>query len=195
MPMRKRITLLTIVIFAALSVGLVYGASSSSTGVPVLVNYFSNANTSGFPDGTVQLTNPGETGGTICADIYVFYPDEEMAECCGCTLTPNDLRTLSVNTNLTSNPLTGTVPTSGVIYIVSGAGPTCAPNKLSLVPPTINAWGTHILAPSTGGFAITETDFQSQSLSGAEVTALDIGCQSIVNEGSGHGVCSCGSGS
>ena len=33
------------------------------------VDYFSNANTSGAPDATVHIINPGTTYATICADI------------------------------------------------------------------------------------------------------------------------------
>jgi len=67
------------------------------------VNYFVNANTPGAPDGTVRLTNPGTSGATVWADIYVFYPDEEMSECRSCSLTPDGLRTLSINDDLTSS--------------------------------------------------------------------------------------------
>ncbi len=45
---------------------------------------------------TVQL-------GTLCAMIYVFDDNEEMQACCGCPVTPDGLRTMSVITNLTLN--------------------------------------------------------------------------------------------
>jgi len=34
------------------------------------------------PDGSIQVINPGTSGGTLCADIYVFDQSEEMQECC-----------------------------------------------------------------------------------------------------------------
>src|SRR5579863_6832508 len=70
----------------------------------VLVNYFSNANMPAVPDGTVHITNPGSNvnGGGICANIYVFPPTGAMAECCSCNIAPNELRTLSINTDLAS---------------------------------------------------------------------------------------------
>jgi len=40
--------------------------------------------------------------------IYVLDAYQEMTECCACAESPNGLRTLSVNKNLTNNPLTGT---------------------------------------------------------------------------------------
>jgi len=193
MFLTTRTLLRIVVILASLSVvGLAFGQEPADT---LQVNYFVNANTSGLPDGTVQMTNPGTSGATICAMIYVFYPDEEMSECCGCTLTPDDLRTLSINTNLTSNPLTGTVPVNGVIKVVSSkdtAG--CDPRHLAPVPSTRD-WGTHVLTPSTGGWAVTEEEFLNATLSSAEVSQLQAGCSAIVLEGSGHGICSCGTGS
>jgi len=193
--MRKQITLLTVAILATLSVGLAFGqASPASTTAPpeLLVNYFVNANTEGAPDGTVQLTNTGTTGtapvaANVWALIYVFYPDEEMAECCSCELTPNDLRTLSVNGDLTSNPLTSSPLTSGTITIISSSSTT--PTKIT-PSGTIRAWGTHIL--TTG---VTEEEFQTSNLGSAEGAQLQHECSAIQLDGSGHGICSCGTGS
>ena len=44
------------------------------------VNYYANANTSGYADATVRITNPGTSSvpgvpGNLCAMIYVFSPD------------------------------------------------------------------------------------------------------------------------
>ena len=84
------------------------------------VNYFSN-NFAPAPDATVRIDNPGLTYGNLCAMIYVFDADQQLSECCGCVETHNGLRTLSVRSNLTSNPLTGVVSRNGVIKIVSAA--------------------------------------------------------------------------
>jgi len=177
-----------VVILASLSVvGLAFGQEPADT---LQVNYFVNANTSGLPDGTVQMTNPGTSGATICAMIYVFYPDEEMTECCGCTLTPDDLRTLSINNDLTANPLVGIKATNGVIKVVSSKDTGgCDPRHLAPVPSTRD-WATHVLV--TG---VTEEEFLNATLSSAEVSQLQAGCSAIVLEGSGHGICSCGTGS
>jgi len=160
------------------------------------VNYFANANTSSAPDGTVYITDVGTSspnGGNLCADIFVFDPSQELTECCGCKLTPDGLRTLSVNTNLTANPLTGVILTTGVIKVlsatvVSGGCPMPTAPKVS---PGLRAWGTHI---QNANFAITETDFQDAGLSAAELARLGSECSAIVEVGSGKGRCSCGSG-
>jgi hypothetical protein len=193
--MRKQVTLLTIAILATLSVGLAFGATGTSSGDPaVLVNYFTNANTAGAPDGTVQVTNQGASGATVCANIYVFYPDQELAECCSCAVTPNGLLTLSIDSSLTSNLLTSTPLPTGTVTIVSSAGPSCNPTSIS-PNSAIDAWGTHILSPTTGGYVITETQFLTSSLSTAEIKSLETNCTAIVDVGSGHGICTCGSGS
>jgi hypothetical protein len=175
-------------------------AAAATAGTTYSVNYFTNANTAGFPDGTVELIDPNSNGGStvgqepnICANIYVFYPDEEMAACCSCMLTPDGLNQLSVNNDLTSNPLTQTVLVAGAIKIVSS--PATAGCQATAVSPTpaVLAWGTHILAPSTGGFWITESSFSAATLSTNELGSLQSGCKAIHLEGSGHGICSCGS--
>jgi len=151
------------------------------------VNYFSNAN-SGYPSATVRVSNPGTSGGNVCALIYVFDPSEELRECCGCPVTPDGLITLFVDSNLTSNPLTPGPLTSGTIEIVSSKGEkTCNPASISPTA-SVRAWGTHIL----NGGLVTETSFQDARLSSAEESLLQTGCEAILTVGSGHGVCTCG---
>lgn len=152
------------------------------------VDYFSNANTSGAPDGTVHIINPGTTYATICADIFVFDDHQEMSECCSCSLSPNSIRTLSVNTDLTSNPLTGKLLSHGAIKIVSS---TCGdPAKLNPTP-ALKSWATHI---QNSRFTITEGESQMATLSQGEIAALDQQCAGIELDGSGSGICSCGTG-
>lgn len=189
-----RMKLLTLLAFVLVAVSLVGLASAAEPADTLQVNYFVNANTAGAPDGTVQLTNPGTSGANVCAMIYVFYPDEEMTECCGCILTPDDLRTLSINNDLTANPLVGIRATSGVIKVASSSAASgCDPRKLAPTPST-RGWATHILGLSTGGYAIGEGEFQNATLSVTEVSRLQAECSAIVLDGSGHGICSCGSG-
>jgi hypothetical protein len=157
------------------------------------VGYFSNANT-GEPDGTVRLTNVGtniSTPGTgnLCALIYVFEPDQQLAECCGCLITPDGLLTLSINNNLASNPLTPVTLHTGAIKVVSaGPGAGCNPSKPTPVA-GIRAWGTHIQA----GGVVTETEFSDSTLSTGELNLLKNRCGSIQNNGSGFGICRCAS--
>jgi len=161
------------------------------------VDYFANANTSGAPDGTVRITSPGTAAGNICAYIFVFDPYQEMSECCGCLNTPDGLATLSINSDLTSNPLTGVTLTTGLIKIlsVSPIGNACPlPGQstgVDVIEPAIRAWTTHI---QNSNFAITETASPDATLSAGEVARLRNECNAIVLDGSGKGICSCGSG-
>jgi hypothetical protein len=175
------------------------------------VGYYSNAHSdnpctnTGEPDATVRLTNAGtqigskaDPSGNLCAMVYVLTADQQLAECCGCALTPDALLTLSVNENLTSNPLTSVMPTNGDIKIISSTGaPTCNPSKP--VPTAgIRAWATHIQNVTTGNLIDTlttfetETAFSDSTLSAGELKMLQNKCQAIQNNGSGYGVCTCG---
>ena len=160
------------------------------------VGYFSYANTPGAPDGTVRVTNVGTNittpgSGNLCAMIYVFEPDQQMAECCGCLVTPDGLRTLSIDANLTNNPLTPVTLTTGAIKIVSSSGAAGGCNAAKPTPVTgIRAWGTHIQAAGV----VTETEFVDSTLSAGELALLKNKCSSIQSNGSGFGICSCGIG-
>jgi hypothetical protein len=188
----------TILVVIALTLAICAGTAVAQTTPPadtLKVNYFSNANTTGAPDGTLRMTNPGTAPGNVCANIFVFDADQELSECCSCFLSPDGLRTLSVNTDLTSNPLTGVSSTlnTGVIKLVSttltvGACP--LPTNLNPIP-ALRAWTTHI---QNAGFAETETASQDATLSTGEVSRLKAECNAVRIVGSGAGVCSCGTG-
>jgi hypothetical protein len=157
------------------------------------VNYFVNAHTTGYSDGTVYVSNTGLSGGNLCADIFVYDVNQEISECGACLITPNGLQTISVNNNLTSNPLTGKTITTGTVLIVSAktASGTCPLPTTAIAPAAgLRAWGTHIQT----GNQITETIFQDETLGGSELSALQNGCFAISLAGSGSGVLSCGTG-
>jgi hypothetical protein len=183
---------LAFLVVGVLCVAVFTSAALASTAPPpadtLKVDYFSNANTASAPDGTVRLTNPGTGGGNIWAAIYVFDPQQELTECCECLLTPDGLRTLSVNSDLTSNPLTGVILTTGLIKVVSTS--TTSASKLTPTP-AIRSWATHI---QNSNFSVTETASQDATLSSAEVSRLNSECSAIQRDGSGHGICSCGTG-
>jgi hypothetical protein len=147
------------------------------------VDYFANANTSGAPDGTFRITNAGTAGGNLCAYIFVFDPD--------------GLGTLSVNVDLTGNPLTGVTLTTGAIKVFSVApvANACPLPGTTTVPQPFEAglrsWTTHI---QNSNFTITETASQDATLSVAENVRAYDECLAIVLDGSGHGICSCGTG-
>jgi hypothetical protein len=181
----------TLVICLALAVCLSTTAWASTAPPPadtLKIDYFANANTAGAPDGTVRLTNPGTSGGPVWAAIYVFDPQQELTECCECFLSPDGLRTLSVNTDLTSNPLTGVTLTTGLVKFVSTTGTSAS--KLFPVA-SLREWGTHIQNVT---FAETETAGQDATFSASEQSSLQRQCAAIQLDGSGHGICSCGSG-
>ena len=198
----KLLTLPAVALVAAISTGVTEhfaamapanSGAAAATAIPrVQTTYFTNANTAGAPDGTVQLINPGSAAdATVCANIYVFYPEEAFAECCGCTLPPDSLLTLSINNDLTANPPTFAPITAGVIKIVAGTG-TCNPAKITpTAVPSLAAWGTHILSPTTGGYAITETEFANSNLSFGEEVSLESQCANITGVGPYGGICSC----
>lgn len=192
---------------AVLAIATVLCAGTAMAQIPddtYFVSYFSNAQ--GTVDGTVRIDNPGvNSAKNQCADIYVFDASEEQVECCGCLLTSDDLRTLSINKNLAGSPSNGIKPTSGVIKIVAAApnaGAGCDPTggaSLSggfpnnIVPtPDVRAWATHIQnSPNT---ATTEEEFADSTLTQTELNNLQETCFTLRQLGSGRGVCSCGSG-
>jgi hypothetical protein len=160
------------------------------------LNYFSNANGDGTPDATVRIDNPGLTYGNLCAMVYVFDADQQLTECCGCVETHNGLRTLSVRSDLTSNPLTGVVSNTGVIKIVSAAvnNSPCDPTGNVSPKANLRAWGTHIQNKVGAAFPITETEFSDSTLGATELANLQAQCAFIGILGSGHGICTCGTG-
>ena len=171
-----------------------------STAVPadvLKIDYFSNANTAGAPDGTLRITHPGTATGNLCSYIFVFDSQQELSECCGCLNTPDGLATLSINTDLTGNPLTGVTLATGAIKIlsVSPIGNACPlPGQTTgsdVIEPALRSWTTHI---QNSNFAITETASQDATLSVGEINRLRNECFAIVLDGSGKGICSCGSG-
>jgi len=194
------------------------------------IGYYGNANTAGFPDGQLNIVNPGSTGGysktdfktpigDLCANIYVFTSDQEMVECCSCFISPNGMLQLSLNTNLTANPLANPaivpLPVAGAIKLVSsnpfsndtcteattnGGGPATLDVAATSYAPfgSLRAADTHVretVAGSSPLFTVTETNFNQTWLSGdgTELNKLQSQCYVLQNTGSGHGRCTCGS--
>jgi hypothetical protein len=174
----------------------VLGVMNASAQSAFVVNYFANNGVAGAPDAAVRVTNPGTSNGNLCAMVYVFDNDQQMSECCGCITTPDGLRTFSVSKDLTSNPLTGAISNNGDIKIVSAAinNSPCDPTANITPEYNLRAWGTHIQNKVSGAFPITETAFQDATLSAGELANLQADCFFINRLGSGHGLCTCGSG-
>jgi len=162
-------------------------------------NYFSNAGVSGLPTGQVRIVN--NSGGYLCANIYVTDPYQEMSECCSCPLSDKAARILSINNDLTANPGTGVTLTDGSIAIVSSAGGpsagastsdsvACGDPATAKPAPELSAWATH---PQTGGY-LTEEEFTPVPLAKTALADLQAECAALELIGSGHGICTCGSG-
>jgi len=181
-----------------LALGLLTIGSRAAVAQDVFqVNYFSNANTSGAPDGTLRITNPGLTYGNLCALIYVFDADQQLSECCGCVQSRDGLRTLSVNKDLTSNPLTGVKSTNGVVEIVSARFLPPDPCEPATADPEANlrAFMTHPTEyPIPVPWIVLETESSTSTLGAEELTALQGQCAFIKILGSGQGICTCGTG-
>jgi hypothetical protein len=186
-----------------------------TTDSPFQVRYAGNLSVS---DSYVNITNTGAIGadlasnsagtadaaarvtGAICANVYVFSPDEQMISCCSCPVTPNGLVSLSARNDLISNTLTPAVPTAIVVKVL-GSRPTrqgsnlscngsaAAPGEANIVPGLV-AWGTSIHAgPTAGAFFGTETQFAPAALSAGEFNRLTQLCTFINANGSGYGLC------
>ena len=178
------------------------------------VTYFSNANTSGAPDGTLRVINDGAEAtmapegvenGTLWAAIYVFDDSQEMRSCCACQITSDGLLSESVNKELTANEFTGRGENSrGVIKVISSG--TWDPTHPW--PSTgLRGWMTHIQATSTtfsalgagkkanavekGPWFVTETALADSNLSMTELDNLGTLCSYGLTIGSGYGLCPC----
>lgn len=178
-------------VLAILALALVGSASAQSAGdnSVYFVTYFSN-NQSGAPNGTVRFINDGDTGGNLYAAIYVFDDSQEMAACGACVITPDGVLSEDVKTELTNNPLTGRVPTRGVIKVISSS----SWDPTSPVPVAgLRGFATHIqrATPTSGAYATTETQVADSNLSTKEEWLLANLCYYSGLLGSGQGTVTC----
>ena len=105
---------LGLLLLPILAVTLMLGGNAFAQPAPgdgsyYFVTYYSNANTSGAPDGTLRIINDGDQAtaapegvenGTLWAAIYTFDDSQEMQTCCACLITSNGLLSESVNKEL-----------------------------------------------------------------------------------------------
>jgi hypothetical protein len=183
-------------ILPVLAIALVIAAVSGVASAQVLAldgafttNYFSNNTTAGAPAGTVRISNDGASTHNLCANIYVFAADQQMTQCCACTVTPNGLAEANIKTSLTRNPLTGVVPNEGVIQIVASTGPVCDPADIGTISSGLTAWTTHIENKVGTTFPVSVTQNSPSTLSSAELAALETDCSFAIMIGSGQGIC------
>jgi|SRR5271155_5339617 hypothetical protein len=182
-----------LMLMLALAVMLGGNALAQGDNSDYFVTYYSNANTTGAPNGVVRFINDGDTNGNLWADYYVFDDSEELQECCSCIITPDGLNSEYINKtagepNLTGNSLTGKLNTRGVIKVISDS----AGNAASPTPtPGLRGWGVHVQKTGTSTYAVTETRFADSNLSAGEESLLGELCNFEEVLGSGQGVCSC----
>ena len=154
------------------------------------VTYYAN-NVSGAPDATVRFINDGSQGtnasGDLWAAFYVFDDSQELTECCACVVTPDGILSEDVKTELTATPLTGKIPTRGVIKVISSDSwdPT-APIPLT----GLRGTATHIQASGKSSYATTETAFADANLGSAELSLLPQLCY-FADELLSGTMCSC----
>jgi hypothetical protein len=181
----KKLGLLLLLVCAVAGTALAQNVGDNSV---YFTSYFSNANTSGAPDGTVRVINDGDTGGSLYAAYYVFDDSQELSECGACYISADGINSESVNKNLTANPLTGRFLHVGVIKLISSStsDPTAVYPRAGLRP-----WGTHIQAVAAKTWAVTETQFADSNLASSEQTMLQNLCYYAIILGSGTGTISC----
>jgi len=167
--------------------------ASITVGTAFHINYISNLSAG---DSFIDITNTGETGGNICANVYAFDPSSEMISCCSCLVTPGGLVSLSARQDLTSNTLVNSSPTSIVVKLLATSvaqGQICnaALATNSNLTSGVRAWNTTLHAGP--GFPVqylaTETPFDMSGLSQAELNHISQTCSFIESTGSGFGIC------
>ena len=167
------------------------GTSSVVVRPVALVSYFSGA--SSKTDSTVRFVGTARIDQDICTMVYVFNQDQQMSECCGCQISREGLRTLSLQHDLVSNPLTGIAPKSGTVVLVTSAFSTSC-NPAVITPSGFGAaWVTHMQGTDPT-LSTTETPFTKTELSDTNLTNLQSQCNYVQTLGSGQGVCTCGTG-
>jgi hypothetical protein len=169
----KKLSLLAVV----LMLGLVSGAAFAQEGVPVgdasiyFVSYYSN-NVAAAPDATVRVINDGSNG-NLWAAYYIFDDSQELTQCCACYVSPDGINSESIKTNLTAFPLTGKVPSRGVIKVIGSA--TIFP--YAVVPRSgLHGFATHVQVASATTYAITEAPLLDANLAAGEEALLDNLC-------------------
>jgi hypothetical protein len=164
------------------------------------VNYAANL---GAGQSVINITNGGTNGGRdktdfICANVYVFAEDQQLISCCTCPMSPNELRTLSVQNDLINNTLTPGVPIGVTVALLASDDTGQVGCNAATVDPTklvdgMRAWGTHLHAAPGGGFFGSETPFLPLPLSGPQVGSefdkITSFCGFIQANGSKYGIC------
>ena len=171
----------------------------------ILVRYVRNLDRG---DSVINLTNSGARGaglaagttasttGAICVNVYAFSADDEMMNCCSCTVTPNGLLALSARRDFFTYPPLPKPPTSLIVklYATVPARNSCISSAYDgsvLAAPGLHAWGTSIQVGAEGKpDPVTEAPFLVATLGPGERERLVSRCAILNANGSGYNVCS-----
>lgn len=209
--MNMRVLSLAVIVFSIAAFAQAPATIPATPGIAdgaYQVRYLANLNVA---DSYVNIVNVGaisgnDPAGRMCANIYVFDPNEEPVSCCACPVTPNGLVSLSARNSLISNPLTPGVPTSIVVKVLFTQGSTCDAGTLATPAPLPTSFPTSGLALARGGVAwattphantatspasyqLTETRFDNSELSPSEYYKLVYICNFIQTYASKFGLC------
>ena len=199
--MLLRTALLATVVFTMVA----FAQNPITADSPFQVSYAANPSAG---ESYINIINTGAAGapllgpgfgaptGNICVNVYAFAPDEQEISCCSCLLTPNSVANLGVNRDLTSTTLTGVIPSSVVIKLVStlaggdGTGTSCSASAATegALATGLVAYGTTPQPVGTAYNAVEHT-FVPSTLSAGEYASITGRCAAILGNGSGFGVC------
>jgi hypothetical protein len=192
--MSRIVPVLTIALVIAAVSGVAAAQNPITADAPFNNNYFSNNTTAGAPPGTLRFSYDGAAGNpkTVCANIYVYAADQQLAECCSCPVTADGLIEENIKTNLLGNTLTRVTPNQGVIKMVASTG-VCDAATVSVgsLVTGLTAWTTHIENKVGSAFPVSVTQNSPSTLSASEFVALQSDCAAAQRLGSGFGVCTC----
>jgi hypothetical protein len=178
---------------------------------PISCNQIGFAANLNAGDAVVNVSNSGSNGGfldpagagNICANVFVFDPQEEEVGCCSCLVTPDGLNSLSAKSDLISNLLTAATPSSVVINLIpttpgldnTGKYTICNPATAASTPALsvtggMLVWGTTLEpAANVGAYSPVQVPFINGGLSASELNSLTSLCSFIQTNGTGFGIC------
>jgi len=172
-------------------------AQTSNDDGPFNINYYSNNTTAGAPAGTLRIGYDGASGApgvTLCANIYVYAADQQLAECCSCPVSSNGLIEENIKTNLLGNSLTRVTPNQGLIKVIATLdNGVCDADGLATTnfADGLTAWTTHVENKVGTAFPVSVTQNSPSTLSAGELATLDTDCLFAERLGSGAGICTC----
>jgi hypothetical protein len=168
----------------------------------ILVRYVANLDRG---DAQIHFTNSGARGagifsgtsasttGAICVNVYAFTPDDQLASCCSCPVTPNGLVTLSARREFNGDSTSTTLPKAFVVKLLPSApvGGSCnnGAGSPGAKAPGLHAWTRTTLATAEGYLDISEAAFLATSSSVGERDRLASRCTALNAASVGFGLC------